>query len=398
MAKKKQKYLGDDLKLIAEQLDVVEKLLDRTKVLYEQYFMGIQKMPPAQLHRDIERKVRELTQLQIRNTSLRYRLTNVTQKFGVYNTYWRRILRQIEQGRYVRDIARAQRRARRRGEDVPEEILAAMPRRMRDRVLRDRALLARRADREDMFGDASEADATDLPAHAHQIDEDMLDDDVDIDALFANLTARAEKAVDALNATPPPGRARPPAPRPERLQAASPQPAVSGASTADDDAETQPFKPLASPQKAKQAPPPIPVESGAPRKRAQTVPPPIPVEAGAPRKRAQIVPPPIPAATRQPGKPAASPPARMAGVPGTPAPRSSVLPPGMTEAKARALYQRFLQAREQVGKSTDVRYDDLMKTLNRQAPALMKQHNATAVEFDVTVQGDKVILKAKPRR
>ena len=70
----------------------------------------------------------------------------------------------------------------------------------------------------------------------------------------------------------------------------------------------------------------------------------------------------------------------------------------MTEDKARALYQRYLQARKQVGKSTDVRYADLVKSLNRQAPALMKRHKAKAVEFDVAVQGDKVILKAKPKR
>lgn len=70
----------------------------------------------------------------------------------------------------------------------------------------------------------------------------------------------------------------------------------------------------------------------------------------------------------------------------------------MSETGARALYQRFLQARKRVGKSTDVRYEDLMKSLNRQAPAVMKQHRAKGVEFDVAVKGGKVILKAKPKR
>lgn len=70
----------------------------------------------------------------------------------------------------------------------------------------------------------------------------------------------------------------------------------------------------------------------------------------------------------------------------------------MTEAKARDLYQRYLTARQQAGKSTDIAYDDLMRNLNKQAPVLMKQHNAKAVDFDVQVKGDKVILKAKPKR
>src|SRR5687768_16179799 len=58
---------------IEEQLELLEQQIERLKVMYEQYFMGIQKMAPAQLHRDVERGIRELTQMQIRNTALRYR-------------------------------------------------------------------------------------------------------------------------------------------------------------------------------------------------------------------------------------------------------------------------------------------------------------------------------------
>ena len=74
---KKQQIKPEDLE---ELLEGLEKLLDRTKVLYEQYFMGIQKVAPMQLHRDIERKVRELTQQQIRNTALRFRFTTISQE------------------------------------------------------------------------------------------------------------------------------------------------------------------------------------------------------------------------------------------------------------------------------------------------------------------------------
>lgn len=445
MARKKQKFLGDDLKELAEQLETVEKLLDRTKVLYEQYFMGIQKLPPSQLHRDIERKVRELTQRQIRNTSLRYRLTNVTQKFGVYNTYWRRTLRQIEQGTYVRDVARAQRRARRRGEDVPEEILAAMPKRMRDRVLRDRDLLAKRTEREGLDAEgASDSDGTvrQQRPHAHQVDDAALNDDFDLDALFANLTSKAESAIDALSdttASAPEPPAKPPSP-----------PAATGANGDEPDESTQPFRPIERPSKASRRPPPevlspadlprrkrartaqpvadaapaptprepsrprkrastgspipaaLPREPSRPRKRAATAPPipaALPREPSRPRKRAATAPPIPPAVPREPSRPrkraSTAPPVPPA--PGRSASGAS-LPPGMTEDKARSLYQRFLKARKQVGKSTDVRYDDLVKTLNRQAPALMKQHKAKGVEFDVMVEDDKVILKAKPKR
>src|ERR1700761_7092961 len=112
--------------------------MERVKTLYEQYFLGIQKQPPTFLHTDIERKLRDLTQLQIRNTGLRYRLATIQQKFGSYNSYWRRTLRQIENGTYLRNLSKIGREAIRTGAEIPEEILAAMPKRMRDQVLRDR--------------------------------------------------------------------------------------------------------------------------------------------------------------------------------------------------------------------------------------------------------------------
>ena len=119
-------------------LDVLDKTLDRLKVMYEQYFLGIQKQAPAYLHTDVERKLRDLTQISIRNTGLRYRFATVQQKFGSYNSYWRRTLRQIENGTYGRNLSKIGRQAARSGEAIPEEILAAMPKRMREQVVRDR--------------------------------------------------------------------------------------------------------------------------------------------------------------------------------------------------------------------------------------------------------------------
>src|SRR5438105_9426326 len=119
-------------------LDVVDKALDRVKVLYEQYFMGIQKQAPTFIHNDVERKLRDLAQLQVRNTGMRYRLATLQQKFGAYNSYWRRTLRQIEAGTYARNLSKIGREAVRTGAAIPEEILRAMPKRMRDQVMRDR--------------------------------------------------------------------------------------------------------------------------------------------------------------------------------------------------------------------------------------------------------------------
>jgi hypothetical protein len=201
--------------VIEEALDALDTTLDRVKVLYEQYFLGIQKQPPTYLHTDIERKLRDIAQLQIRNTALRYRFATLQQKFGSYNSYWRRTLRQIENGTYTRNLFKVGRQAARTGADVPPEILAAMPKRMRDQVMRDREAalaLARLREKpvtddielltlvdedvdidvEDLDLDAavieepSELRRNALTTGAYRIDES--DADFDLDAFFAAVT------------------------------------------------------------------------------------------------------------------------------------------------------------------------------------------------------------------
>ncbi|MBL8627833.1 MAG: hypothetical protein JNK64_41495, partial [Myxococcales bacterium] len=108
-------------------------------------------------------------------------------------------------------------------------------------------------------------------------------------------------------------------------------------------------------------------------------------------------PPPIAAAP----PPAAAPPAAPAFVP-RPAPRPAVARstdvPGMTEAETRALYAKFVKAREVVGdKSEGFSYDKLVRTLQSQAPKILEQHKAQKVEFNVVIRDNKVILKAKPK-
>ncbi len=191
---------------IEEALDYVDKTLDRVKVLYEQYFLGMQKQPPTQIHTDVERRLRELQQLNIRNTGLRYRFATLQQKFGSYNSYWRRTVKQIENGTYIRNLAKISRHAALTGEEVPPEILAAMPKRMREQVKRDReqalAIKRRRAEAE---GDV-DVDMGDLDDEAAVINSSppkitrpppmqkgthaVLGDegDFDIEAFFASVT------------------------------------------------------------------------------------------------------------------------------------------------------------------------------------------------------------------
>jgi hypothetical protein len=388
--------------------------------MYEQYFMGIMKQAPSHLHSDAERKIRDLTQLQIRNTGLRYRFATITQKFGAYNTYWRRTLREIEAGRYVRDLNRIKRKAAAAGEEIPAEILAAMPKRMREMVERDRAaartLAARRGQAPEPAAPGEEEAAL---VHSQAIPRKQtwtldMSDDLDVDQMFDDITGADTKLpppddtapVVPVTAKKPeaPAPAPPPVPRPPVVPK-TPVPRVTapiqpGRLAASDTIPTpMSFAPVGDDEPTRLR---KPGDTGAPPLAAPTVkspaPPPIAAKPPAPVRpaTATAAPPPIPRMTQAVPTTARPP----APVPPRPAARVAPLepPPGMSEADTRALYTKFLKARTLVGeKNDDMTYDKLLRTLRQQGSKIMEQYKARGVEFGVVIKDNKVILKAKPK-
>ena len=428
MASKSSYSEGEKGAEVEDQLDTLDKLVDRLRVLYEQYFLGMAKQAPSYLHTDAERKVRDLTQLQIRNTAQRYRFATITQKFGAYNMYWRRTLREIDQGRYVRDLSRIKRRAQQAGEEIPAEILAAMPKRMREMVERDRAAAVARSgakrpghsepppvDEPAVVRDQHGPFALDLGAH----DDDLLDaiareaEDA-VDRALARVKADTNPPLGAGPSVAGAGRQGSSEPPSRRAPASSPPPYAIPAA---------PARTSRMPTVGGVPPPPVPGKT----------PPPIPGSAPAPvgprarsssrstvaprhqRPDADTIPTPMgdihpdfaPGGPQHHVRPAtemATPPPPPRVPPSATAPRRAPQrpavepPPGMTEPEARALYAKFLKARQLVGESNDgMSYDKLVRTLRQQGARIMDQYQAKGVEFGVVIKDNKVILKAKPK-
>ena len=91
-------------------LDELEKRLERLRSLYEQYFIGIEKIEPSVPRADVDRRVHALRKRQIRNTAKRFKLQNIIQRYNAFQQYWLRTCREIENGTYHRHVARAQSR------------------------------------------------------------------------------------------------------------------------------------------------------------------------------------------------------------------------------------------------------------------------------------------------
>ncbi len=111
---------------IEARLSEMELKIDRLRSMYESYFMGQERMPPASPRREMNRLMLEMQQVPIANASLRFRFQALSQKWVLHVTYWNRTLREIDAGIYRRDLARAQRHLAERGGVISEEEALAL--------------------------------------------------------------------------------------------------------------------------------------------------------------------------------------------------------------------------------------------------------------------------------
>lgn len=89
-------------------LDELEVRLERLRALYEQYFLGIEKLEPQVARKDVDRRIFVLRREKIRNTGRRFKLQTLIQRYNTFQQYWQRICREIENGTYRRHVIRAE--------------------------------------------------------------------------------------------------------------------------------------------------------------------------------------------------------------------------------------------------------------------------------------------------
>lgn len=111
-----------DNKALQAQLNLLDQSIDKLRILYEQFFMGIERFEPVQMRKNIQAELRALKENPPNNTAMKFLFNRIETKYHTYEQYWNRVLREIEEGIYDRQIQRLKRRLR--DEGVPEEMLA----------------------------------------------------------------------------------------------------------------------------------------------------------------------------------------------------------------------------------------------------------------------------------
>lgn len=85
-----------------KELDDITKKIERLKVSYYQFFMGIEKSEPVNLRNQVEKYFRTSKLNESKRTEVRFRYNGIVQRFRTYSNYWDRTLREIENGKFIR--------------------------------------------------------------------------------------------------------------------------------------------------------------------------------------------------------------------------------------------------------------------------------------------------------
>lgn len=104
-----------ELKEFEDNLSDLESRVDRLRALYENWFRGYEKLEPSVARKDCERRVYALRKELPRNTALRFRYNMLFQRYTSLSSYWMRTAKQIEEGTYRLQLRKLQRKNEKNG-------------------------------------------------------------------------------------------------------------------------------------------------------------------------------------------------------------------------------------------------------------------------------------------
>jgi len=393
-----------ELPEIEQLVGEAENRVERLRSLYDQYFMGIERIEPQIARKDVERRIQLLRKTQIRNTALRFRFQNVLLRYNTFSAHWMRICRQIEDGTYKHHLRKAKERF-----DPNEQARLNHAERKKAAALEfgdteppppgsQRFELDDGMDVDVDFDEGLDAPDTRAALRSYAIPQDVMAPSVAGRALGAMTGARGAGPA-----------ATPVAPRREAVLERSTEPAPPPVPSAP------PVRPGAPPA-ARGAPPAVPGRPAPPPVPSRAPgPPPVPGRPAAPAQGAvarpapsapgKTIPPPLPGRAAPPAAPAiaAAPPPRPAAVPqaapsrpavNAPAARPAPSAHAVSDERVRQIYSDYVQTRRSLGESTaSVTMDSLAKSLRDSSDKLRQKHAGKAVDFEVQVKDGKAVLK-----
>src|SRR6516164_5452351 len=112
---------------ILKECDAIEEELEELKGNYEQYFLGVERLPPAKGHQKLKTRMANIKSTFNRTTAVQFRVQSLFSKFLSYERLWQRTMQEIENGTYQRDLFKARLRAKHRSLEKPASATADAP-------------------------------------------------------------------------------------------------------------------------------------------------------------------------------------------------------------------------------------------------------------------------------
>jgi hypothetical protein len=373
---------------IDRELDELETKGEQLRALYEQYFMGLERHEPAVLRRDVERRIKLLRREQIRNTAQRFKFNVLVQRYNTMQQHWARVVREIENGTYRRDVLRA---AARFGDGV----LGA---------------LAKKKKAKELAGAAAKPEPSPAPEEeSYELDaDDLIEDETEEASVAPPVAAKADPvkprlvgglsalAVSGLGAkkvepTPPPARS---APKADPTKSAPEDVKRKVAELAAQFSARR-----ASPQQASQALREGTLASQALREATLASPPNAPSPPTPPAVSGFGVldipfgPEPAPE-TPSTGADATGPRAPVRAVP-APKPAAPIRADAeLGDQRIRQIYAKYVETKRATQESTaGVTFEKLAASLRAQADKLKSTHPDKSIDYEVVVKDGKTHLK-----
>lgn len=331
---------------IEVDLGELENRLERVRVLYEQYFMGIEKREPGVQRKDVERRIQLLRRVRFPSTAARFKFQTTVQRFNTLQQYWNRTCREIENGTYRRHILRAERR------------LATKPPEAQENETSKKAQTA---------VDIRDAAAADLAA--------MLEGEVDLEAEMKSALSALEKS---------PAEPKNPLKTLETKQDTTPKhvsPTLHLGKASLLKSARPDGKPSISPRLSTS-----PKPKGLEPLRVRPTP-------GNPLAALDKNPPEPTIATKPKAGPPPAPSMRPRANP-SPAATKATESSGLSADRIKSLHASYVEARKKTNASA-VSYEKLEKNLRETEQKLRAKHKGRQVDFDVSIKDGKAILKPR---
>lgn len=96
-----------DAERLVDRCHELETSLAELTAKYEQYFLGVDRRPPIDMHERLKKEINGLRTTTVKQTAAKFRVNTLNAKLVTLERLWSRTMQEIEAGTYKRDLFKA---------------------------------------------------------------------------------------------------------------------------------------------------------------------------------------------------------------------------------------------------------------------------------------------------